>query len=185
MLSLVKVDHVRDELLCIGIVLSWSLRIYFCDGLSLGLLSRGLAFGVFSLRCRSCSLLLLLPLPFFFLFLETLLLLLVNLFFFLFFFALLLDQLSVVLDTLQVRAEPILNTHLNLSALESPQDFLVAKDITVCEWVLDVGKQGVVLGHLDEVVGEHCLVKQVLGALDVVPIVLLDVARLTVRVYSD
>ena len=39
-----------------------------------------------------------------------------------------------------------------------------------------------VLRQLHEVVGEHCLIEEVLGPLNIIPVLLLDVARLTVSV---
>ena len=186
MLGLVKVDQVRDELLCIRIVLSECLRIDFYRRLCLTLLfCWSLSFGVFGLCCGGCSLFLFLALSFLFLFLEALLLFLVKFLLFLFFLALFLDQLSVVLDALKVRAEPVLDTDLDLRAFESTHDFLVAKDISISERIFNVSKQGVVLCHLDEVVSQHRLVKQVLGALDVVPIVLLDIAGLAVSIDTN
>lgn len=100
MLSLVKVDHIRDELLCIRVVLSGSLRIDFRHRLTLAFFSRGLTLGVFSLCGSSCSLFFLLTLALLLFLFQALLLFFVDLLFFLFFFAFLLDQLRVVLDAL-------------------------------------------------------------------------------------
>ena len=86
---------------------------------------------------------------------------------------------------LQIRAEPIFNNDFNLCVLESSEDFLISQDITLSERILDVGQQGVVLRHLDEVVGQHGLIEEVLGALDVVATLILHEARLHIRVDAD
>jgi len=50
------------------------------------------------------------------------------------------DHLREFLNTLQVRAEPVLDTDLDLRVFEATENFLVAGDVKVSEGVFDVGQ---------------------------------------------
>ena len=78
-----------------------------------------------------------------------------------------------------------IDSNLDLSVFEATDQFLVAKYISICKCILNVCKKGMILRQLHEPVCKHCLVEKVLRALNIIPILVLNKARLRVSVYSN
>jgi len=141
MLRSIEVNQVRQELLCVWIISVRNIRV---NSLNLNLaLFAGSA--LFRSSCSRCGFLFLMfaLLLFFF---KAALLLFIDFLLFNFFFAFILHHLRKLLKSCEVRAEPILDSDLDLCALEAPQDFLIAKHVTFRKGVLNVGEKRMVLG---------------------------------------
>ena len=174
MLRLIEVDHIGEELLTVGIVFVWKVRINFLD-LLFAFFSWWGSFA--SLLCGfSSSFLLFLSLLLFFLFLEAFLLFFINFLLFLALFRLWRHHLSELLCALQIRSKPVLDSDLYLSVFEATDKFLVAKHISICESIFNVRQKWVVLGQLYKPVCKHGLVEKILRPLDVVPVLVFDKA---------
>ena len=173
MLSLVEVDDVGNELLCIGVILIWQVWIDLSRSFFFALtFSSWRALPPF-FRRLSCSLrgfLLFLSLFLLFLFLKAFLLFFINLFFFFAGFGFGLDELGELLDALEVRAEPIFYTDFHLGVLEPSQQFLIAKYITLRKGIFYICQKWMILGHFHEPISKHGLIEEVFRALDIISI---------------
>jgi len=62
---------------------------------------------------------------------------------------------------------------------------LVSKDVIIGDRVFNEGQQWVIIDHFGVPVSEHLLIEEVLGTLDVVLVLLLQVKSVCIRVNTD